>query len=360
MKIGLDISQIVYQTGVSRYTAELVKQLLKIDEANQYFLYGGSLRQRSILRSFVLSLDKQPDYRLGLMSPKLADLFWNRLNLFPPDKGQFLDLFHASNWALPKTRCPLVTTIHDLTFIKFPKEHLPYYIKVHTRHLKRAKKLADLIITDSQASKKDLIDYGIDPQKIRVVYLAASDIFKPRLDKKILEKYQLTKPYLLTVGTQEPRKNLKNLIAAYQKLENPPALVIAGKVGWGQPTKIVKRVNLVGFVPDEDLVTLYSGAKAFIYPSLYEGFGLPILEALSCACPVIVSKVSSLPELAGSAALYFNPLKHENIATAISQLLNLSSSQHHHLKQQSLIQAKRFSFKTTAKETLTVYKELKK
>jgi len=364
MKIGIDISQIVYQTGVSRYTVELVQHLLQNDDRNHYWLYAGSLRQRKILKAFLAKIKtKKTSHKLTYLSPKLADIFWNQLNIFKPDCCQNLDLFHASNWAIPKTKTKLVTTIHDLTFLKYPQEHLPYYIKAHTRHLKRAKKYADRIIAVSQSTKKDLINQGIHPDKITVIYSAPAQIFKPLKSKSQLQaikaKYGLKGPYLLSVGTQEPRKNLTRLIKAYSqlKLKTMP-LAIAGKFGWGDRTQPIKGVKLLNFVPDEDLVGLYSAAKAFIYPSLYEGFGFPVLEAMACGCPVITSNTSSLPELGGQAALYVNPKKTTDITQAIKILLGLNSAKRHQLINKGLQQAQQFSWSKTAQQTLKLYQEV--
>ena len=360
MNIGIDISQIVYQTGVSRYTLELVTHLLKIDSENSYFLYGGSLRHRQILNSFYGGI-KTPrtTFQLTCLSPHLAEFFWNRFNLFPPAGN--LDVFHGSNWALPRTKSKLVTTIHDLTFLKYPQTHTPYSIAAHTRHLKLAKKYADKIIAVSQSTKKDLIDYGIQAEKISIIYEAADPIFKPVDPHSVKAKYGLTKDYFLNVGTLEPRKNLQRLIEAFSKLFHPGMesshipgceLVIVGPIGWGDSLKTTKNVRFLGFVPDEDLVGLYSGAKAFVYPALYEGFGLPVLEALSCGCPVITSNVSSLPEVGGQAAIYVNPLSVAEITQAMAAVQKLN------LTQKSLAQAKKFSWEKTAKETLKVYQEV--
>jgi len=354
LRIGIDISQIVYQTGVSRYTSELVKHLLKIDQENQYVLYAGSLRQRSIIQAFAAQLPRKTKLVLTLLSPKLADFAWNRLNLLPPPET---DVFHASNWALPKTKAKLVTTIHDLTFLKYPPTHTPYSVAVHTRHLNQAKKYADKIIAVSESTKKDLIDYGIPAEKISIIYEAADSIFKPVDSHQAKTKYSLTKDYFLSVGTLEPRKNLKRLIEAFSKLpaRTVPAgtqLVIVGPVGWGESLSKTNNVRFLGFVPDEDLAGLYSGAQAFVYPSLYEGFGLPVLEALSCGCPVITSNLSGLPEVGGEAAIYVNPHNVAEITQAMAAIRKLN------LTKKSLAQAKKFSCDKTAKETLKVYQEV--
>lgn len=366
MRIGIDISQIVYQTGVSRYTFQLVKHLLKIDDQNHYFLYGGSLRQRQILNAFVYQV-KTPKVtsRLTGLSPKLADICWNRFNLFKPDCCQPLDIFHASNWALPKTKAKLITTIHDLTFLKYPQTHTAYSVAVHTRHLTRAQKYADRIIAVSGSTKKDLVNYGIPEGKISVIYEAPNRIFKPLKDLKQLRaikaKYHLKTRYLLSVGTQEPRKNLKRLIKAYLNLNlTDTPLVIVGKFGWGDKTDPPPNVKLLGFVPDEDLVGLYSAAQAFIYPSLYEGFGFPVIEAMACGCPVVTSNCSSLPEISGQAALYVNPLSVTDISHALKLANELGSEKRQSLIQAGFAQARQFSWEKTAKETLKLYQEVVK
>ncbi|MCG2692035.1 glycosyltransferase family 4 protein, partial [Microgenomates group bacterium] len=160
-------------------------------------------------------------------------------------------------------------------------------------------------------------------------------------------------------GTQEPRKNLVRLIKAYQSLGlKKITLVIVGKFGWGDQVKPIPGIKILGFVPDEDLRALYSAAKVFAYPSLYEGFGLPILEAFSCGCPVITSNIASLPELGGSAAIYINPLSIKDLSQAIKQLLQFDDSNYRTLREKAIKQAKKFSWEKTAKETLKVYQEV--
>jgi glycosyltransferase involved in cell wall biosynthesis len=366
MRIGIDISQIVYRTGVSRYTTELVKHLLELDQSNDYFLYAGCLRQRHVVSNFLKSLNsKNLTSRITYLSPKLSNLAWNYLNLFPPDQGQSLDVFHASNWALPKLKAKLVTTIHDLTFLKYPQAHTRYSVTVHTRHLDRAKKYADHIITDSHSSKKDLVEYGIKDSKISVIYPAPANIFTKIKDQKLIEKtlvkYSLQEPFILSVGTQEPRKNLKRLIKAFQQLSNKhqsQTLAIAGKFGWGEETKSIKNLKLLGFVPDQDLKILYQAAQVFVYPSLYEGFGFPILEAFKSGCPVITSNLSSLPELGGEAAFYLDPTNTLEIASTIDQVISLSTAKRNQVISLGFKQVSKFKPQTTAKQTLNIYQKL--
>lgn len=347
MKIGIDISQIVYQTGVSRYTAELVTNLLKIDPDNQYVLYAGSLRQQSIISSFVAGLPRRVKLVMSPLSPKLADVVFNRFNLSINRLMGEVDVFHASNWILPKSSAPVVTTIHDLTFITRPENHLPYYINVHRLHLSRTKNQAAAVIAVSQATKRGLINQGLATDKIKVVYEAAGKIFKPMAMKR--------QPFVLSVATLEPRKNLKRLIEAWQRLNRKDlTLKIAGKFGWGDRQRSLPGVELLGFVPDEELVKLYNQAQVFVYPSLDEGFGLPVLEAMACGCPVVTSGSSSLPEVGGEAAVYVEPKSVKSIAGGIIRALNESAS----LRRLSLEQAKQFSWEKTARETLKIYREV--
>src|SRR3989344_3380320 len=321
MRIGIDISQIVYQTGVSRYTAELVDNLLRLDQINHYVLFAGSLRQRLIIKSFVANLPRKVSLVLTPFSPRLADLAFNRLN-FPMNRfiGN-VDIFHSSNWTIPNLNCPIITTIHDLTFLKSPQDHLSSLVAVHKRQLKRTKKMAAAVIAVSQSTKRDLLDFGFATDKVKVIYEAASSLFRPVTPMPVKKKYQLVRPYILSVGTLEPRKNLNRLIEAYQQLNLGFDLVIVGKFGWGERVKPVTGVRLLGFVPDEDLAGLYSGAQVFVYPSLEEGFGLPVLEAMACGCPVVTSGVSSLPEIGGQAAVYVEPASVKNIGEGIKTAL---------------------------------------
>lgn len=346
MRIGIDISQIVYQTGVSRYSAELVENLLKIDSRNQYVLFAGSIRQRQIIKTFAAKLPRKVKLVLTPISPKLADIVFNRLGLPINRLIGNIDVFHASNWVVPNLSCPVVTTIHDLTFLKFPQEHLPYYIAAHKRHLRRAKDKAQAVISVSQATKRDLINEGFATDKIHVIYEAAGSLFRPAKIKR--------RPFILSVGTMEPRKNIKRLIEAWRPFRHRYELVITGKFGWGEKTQAIPGVKLLGFVSDEELVRLYSQAQVFVYPSLYEGFGLPVLEAMACGCPVVTSGVSGLPEVGGQAAIYVDPASINSITQGIKTALDQSGR----LRRLSLDQAKRFSWEKTARETLKIYEKV--
>lgn len=346
MKIGIDISQIVYEgTGTATYTKNLVENLLKIDKKNDYVLFGSSLRRQTQLKQFTRKIWPFP--------PTFLDFVWNKLHTFPVEKliGP-VDVFQSSDWTQPPTKAKKVAPVLDMVVYKFPQFSHPQIIATQKRRLKWVKKEADRIVTISQASKNDLVEIlGIPPQIIKVIYLAPAKEFGPQSKEKVAtirEKYNLQKDYVLAVGTREPRKNLDRVVEAFSKLNKPNLeLVIAGKAGWGKEPK----ANLLGFVPQEDLPALYAGAYCFVYPSLYEGFGFPVLEAMACGCPVITSKVGSLPEVGGQAALYVDP---ENVSDIAEKIDSVDQS----LVAKGLTQAKKFSWEKTARETLKVYEEV--
>ncbi len=364
MKIGIDITQAQYQgTGVGNYTYNLVKHLLQIDPQNQYLLFGGSLRDYTNLKSIANSLHSQN--KIYPFPPTLMDTFFNRFKLPLDSLTGPLDVFHASDWTHPQTQAKTLTTIHDLTILKYPSHQHPKIISTHKRRLDLAIKHSTAIIADSDSTKQDILQYYSYPtEKIHVIHLAASQDFlnfakiqaktQKKLIQKTKKKYGLD-DYILSVGTREPRKNLNKVIKAYQRFNlhhpNSPQLAIAGRFGWGDNQKPSSNTKLLGFVPQSDLPALYAGAKAFIYPSLYEGFGLPVLEAMTLAVPVITSNRGSLKEVAGKATVLVNPDSSKDISIGIQKALKNSKQ----LSQLGLKQSKKFSWKKTAEQTLSIY-----
>lgn len=363
MRIGIDVSQIAYEgTGVASYTRNLVKSLTKIDQDNEYVLFGASLRRKNVLQNFAPG-------KYFSIPPTALDIFWNKLHILPVENliGK-VDIFHSSDWTQPPTKAKKITTMHDLVVYKYPESSHPKIINTQKRRLEWVAKECDIVIADSIATKNDIIEIlKIPEEKIRVVYLAAGEeyeIKEIKTIKAIKAKYNIEKDYILVVGTREPRKNMDRVIEAFKSLKlDDVDLVIAGKQGWGD-MKIndekwaIGNVKTLGYVPQEDLPALYSGATVFIYPSLYEGFGVPVLEAMSCGCPVITSNVSSLPEVGGEAAEYVDPLNTNDIAVKLLGTLKLPMDGRKKIIEKSLAQAGRFSWDRTAKETLKVYEEL--
>lgn len=350
MKVGIDISQIVFPgTGVATYTRNLVEKILEMDRKNEYVLFGSSLRQQSALNSFL----PQANHVTIPFPPTALEFIWNRLHVMPTEMvcGK-TKVFHTSDWTEPPSKAKKVTTIHDMVVFKFPGSSHSKIIAAQKRKLEWAKREEKMIIAVSASTKKDIVEIlGFPEHKIKVIYEASS--FQPPK-----QKYKPNKPYFLAVGTREPRKNLERLVLAYKKMKRKDVdLVIAGKYGWGS-NKNIEGVKVLGYVSDEKLAELYSGAAAFVYPSLYEGFGIPILEAFNCGCPVITSNLSSMPEVGDKAAIYVDPLSISDIAEKMDYVLELGNFKRKELIEKGIIQSQKFSWEKAASETIKVYEEL--
>lgn len=382
MKIGIDISQIVYPgTGVATYTRFLVENLLKVDKDNDYLLYGSSLRQLPALKQFAKG--KKVTTSFWPIPPTAATVLWNKARPFPIETliGN-VDLFHTSDWTQPRTTCPKVTTIHDLIVYKYPQTShektefrtdvmapSPNIVANQKRTLDLAKKECRLIIVDSEATKKDCEEVlGIPASKMRVVYLAPgnnvnefmaqSKEIREKAVKAVQTKYGLKKKYFLFAGTRGPRKNLDRLIEAYQALNSSDTeLVLVGNYGWGAKQKEIPGVRVLGFLPQEELAPLWHGAFAFTFPSIYEGFGVPILESMVLNCPVLTANVSSMPEAGGDAAIYVDPMDIKSITGGLKRMMALTPSKRKELISKGVKQAAKFTWEKTAKQTLEVYKE---
>lgn len=287
-----------------------------------------------------------------------------------------ITIFHAMEHLLMplngRPKVPTVMTVHDLIFKLFPEHHK----KLNYLFLNRAMPLfvqkADAIITISEASKRDLIEhYGTPAEKITVIYEAADDHFQPPALEEIQAaraKYQLPEQFLLVVGSIEPRKNYSRLIEALMILrqKHPDLkLVVVGSKGWLyepffqriEELKAGEHVIFPGYVPDEDLPAVYGAATITLMASVYEGFGLPILEAMACGSPVVCSQTSSLPELGGSAAHYFEPTDIDSMAAALDSVLGDPSLQEK-MREKGLQQVSQFSWERAATETLGVYEKI--
>lgn len=372
MKIALDISQIVYETGVSRYTKELVRHLLKIDRENYYLLFAGVWRERDKIDAFLQQLREGEavfEQKVITLPPKVASLVFNQLRL-PIDVfiGK-VDVFHASNWTTPKTQACLVTTVHDLTPALFPEAFPKSIVDNFRVNLELVRQNAAAVLVDCETTKKDLIAKSdILADKVTTVYLAAGEDFQPVKEKQKLEmvkeKYGIRKKFVLSVGTKEPRKNLARLIEAFNSWEGSKdyQLVLVGKHGWGEEAKVGNKkqgVKIVetGFVTDEDLSALYSAAEVFVYPSLYEGFGLPVLEAMQCGCPVITSDLSATAEIAAEAALLIEPTNVSALTRALKQVVS-DGKLRDTLVIEGIKRARQFSWEKTAAETLAIYQKV--
>ncbi len=378
MKVGIDITPIIYEgTGVGTYTRELVRHLLQIDSDTHYLFFAATLRGRKKIDEFLDGLSIYANFSIKTypLPPLVTEMVWNQWHSFPIEKllGN-VDVFHSWDWQQPPAeKAKLVTTIHDLTVLKFPEEHQAKTIAVHRRRLNWVKNEATAIIADSNATRLDIINLlNIDPAKIHTIYLAASQEYlnfnhqeltiRQQAISKVREKYNIKGDYILSVGTREPRKNLSSAIEAFGKLHNPNlSFVIIGRFGWGKKLTEIERshttgnIKILGFVEPQDLPALYAAAKVFVYPSLYEGFGLPIVESMSVGCPVVTSDRGSLKEVAGEAAVMVNPEDSDSIAAGIKTALGDTANS---LINAGYKQAQKFSWEQTAKQTLAVYKSL--
>ena len=288
-------------------------------------------------------------------------------------KGAGIDIFHGPRYYIPKNlSCPAVVTVHDLGFKKFPqfvtKKTAAYFDAMVRSSVKRSRK----IIAPSHATKADLVDiYGVDEKKVAVIYEGSDEIFSPGKSVEAIErtksKLAIRRKFILFSGTIEPRKNLINLLEAYKatKAKNSLDLVIAGGFGWlyGGVLKKAKdpdlkdRVIFTDYIPSEDLACLYNACEAFVFPSFYEGFGLPVLEAMRCGAAVITSNTSSLKGLFADASYQVDPYKQESIARGIDDVLS-NTELRDGLKTRALAKSKEFSWREAASRTLALYREV--
>lgn len=377
MIIGIDISSIPYGTGVSNYTLNLVKNLIKIDKKNTYKLFFSSLRL-----PFPKELEIYKSYKNVTIyhlkyPPTLLNFLWNKLHIIPIEFfiGK-CDIFHTSDWTQPPTiSAKTITTVHDLVPFLFPQWSNKKIITTHRLKMKRAIKKCHKIICVSQNTKNDLIKLfpKVNFQKIEVIYEAAEDKYGQfqKLDKKtqqqkldIIKKQYGLNHFLLCQGTREPRKNLKRVIKAFLmfKKKYPTScyeLAIGGKYGWGEDIKKYQTgyIKLLGYIPEQHMVPLHACALALIYPSLYEGFGLPLVKSMKVGTPVITSNTSSMKEIAGNSALFVNPKSTKSIFKAIEKICK-SSSTRNNLAKRAILLSQNFSWTQTALDTLSVYNKV--
>ncbi len=363
MHIGIDASRITtkQRTGTENYTYNLIKALAEVDRSNHYTLYFNHI-------------PAIPPVSHANFSNKSIPLprFWTQARLATELFRESPDLLFIPAHTLPILRprtLKTVVTIHDLG-VEYLKEYHQFPHKLYLgKSTTYASKHADGIIAVSESTKRDLIaKLGTPEEKIQVIYEGFdSKIFYPRDSKevsKIKEKLNIKGDYLLFVGTIQPRKNLLRLIQAFSNYlahtkKGDIQLIIAGKKGWlyedillaPARLNIDDKVKFVGHVGDSDLPALYSGASAFLFPSLYEGFGLPLLEAFASKIPVLTSNISSLPEVAGEAALKVDPNSTTQITEALDQIIT-NDKLRQQLISDSQLQLKKFSWKKCAQETL--------
>jgi glycosyltransferase involved in cell wall biosynthesis len=354
--------------GNETYATNLIEALAEIDAVNQYTLY---VTRREAVERFT---NRWPNFTVRATLPH-TPFIRIPLTLSAELRRHPVDVLHVQYTAPLFVPCPLVSTIHDLAF-----EHLPetfkrrswMQLRLTVRHT--AKK-ATHIITGSDYSQRDIIErYQIAPERVIVIPPAASKRFAPVTDEaemsRVRRLYGIEGDYILAVGSIQPRKNLTRLLAAYADLRRRspqaklPRLVLVGKCAWLfdetirtiDELDVSQSVTLTGYVPEGDLPALYSGALCFVYPSYFEGFGLPPLEAMKCGAAVIVGNKTSLPEVVGDAALLVDPFDVDDICSAIEKVM-VDANLRSHLRAKGLERAELFDWRETARKTLAVYEK---
>ena len=369
MRIGIDFTSASRErAGIGRYARELIRALSRLDRTNRYPLFVPRDAHADLLR-----FDFPPNFsihRAPLTERYLAAL-WQRARV-PLPVEMFIgavDVFYSPDFLLPPTfaRRKLVT-VHDLSYIRVPECYPAPLLNYLNRAVPPSVARADLVLADADSTRRDLRDvYHAPLEKIRILYPGVDSRFSPGVSQDARARVrELTrgKPYLLSVSTLQPRKNYARLIQAFAKIIStfqPPTsnlqLVICGAKGWmfDDIFQTVARLNLRDhvlfpeFVADDDLPALYAGATLFVYPSLYEGFGLPVAEALACGAPVVCSNASSLHEVAGDAALYFDPRDMDAMAGTIQRAL-ADDALRADLRTRGFAQAKQFSWEKAASQ----------
>lgn len=368
MKIGIVTDPIDESYGgIAHYTYNLVKNILTVDKENQYVL----------VHSKKINLDIYKNAKnivIPSFLPPYID-FMRKLIIFPSllRKERF-DIIHSPvqfGIFLFPTNAKNILTVHDLSSLIFPRMYSSYNFTVHKLIFPRILKNIDIIIVPSESTRNDMIKIlGLQKEKIVVINSGVDKRFKPIKDAKeyIRKKYGISKPFILNVNTLDLRKNINTLLKAFYELKKKGLiykLIIIGKSGdaYKQIISYIQRFNLsndvtlMGLIDENDIPYFYSAADLFVFPSLYEGFGFPVLEAMACGCPVITSNSSSLPEIVGKAGLMVDPINTKKLAEGMIEMLinkNLRKS----MIKRGLKRAKTFSWENTAKETLKIYKEI--
>ncbi len=374
MIIGIDYTAAIWQSaGIGRYTRELVRSAIGMGDAFEYVLFyaAGGLPAQQPYVTDLQHICRSYAYVRAVpipLSPRLLANIWQRFRL-PLLVERFtgkIDILHAPDFVLPPTRSRALLTVHDLTFVVHPECFKPALRRYLSRAVPRSLPRASLVLADSYATRADLVQHmHVSTERVTVIYPGVTPQFRPLptdVTEPVRQRLRLPPEFLLFVGTLEPRKNLVRLLHAFQHLPTSMHLVIAGRKGWlyepifatVEQSDLTRRVVFLDFVHDADLPALYNLAQAFVYPSLYEGFGIPVAEALACGTPVVTANVASLPEVAGDATVLVDPLDIRAIATGIEEALANAEQ----LRAAGPRQAARFTWEESARVLLDCYQNL--
>lgn len=371
MQIGIDARAALWYrgSGIGTYTYQLIRGLLSIDPLNHYQLVYPPVRWTDVHDGFELIAGEDKNRS-----------FWEEVQIAPDLESAGLDIYHVpqNGIGLPSSiqrKTKLVVTIHDLIPFVLPQTCSKSYLRIALRELPRVVDMADYIIAVSFNTKRDLVEIlGVPDDKITVVYEAAEPIYRPichREAKMYVEKeWGIAGTYILNVGGFSRRKNVVGLVRAFYRvkagLPDDCQLVLVGGAGGGsydEAKALVEkwglegRVVFPGFVPTNSMPYLYSGADLFAYPSLYEGFGLPPLEAMACGVPVIAARSSSIPEVVGNGGLLYDPYDEESLSETLLKVMS-DHELRRRLVERGCRQQARFSWRKAAAETWMVYQAL--
>ena len=358
MKIAIDATEAFWPTltGTGVYTRQLVRHLLALTPREDYTVLG--IRSAETDTTFA-----PPEVTRLLRSPRYRSV-WSQLRLPLHLLAHHYDLLHVPGHKLPVfCRCKTAVTIHDLAFLRFPQTFKPLHRQRLVWFTRNAVRRADRIIAISESTKRDLCSlFTVPADRIDVVHHGVDHALF-RADGAPAKR---AAPYILSVGTLQPRKNYSLLFRAFKKVcetwREPLELVIVGQPGWmwepieaeAKASPVADRIHWLGYVPDEELPPLYRGATLVAMPSLYEGFGLPLLEAMACGAPVIASSASCFPEVCGDAARLIDPTDEQAWADAMRELLG-DAAKRNELRRLGLARATTFTWHRTAEQTLAVY-----
>ena len=390
MRVGFDIGPITHaRSGVGNYCLNLLKALMEVDGLD---ISGFAAQARAL---DLEAIGRPVRHRRLPIPTRVMYKVWSSFG--GPAVDSLLggvDVYHATNYFLPPVkRAKRVLTIHDIAFKKHPELCSPKIVGPFSSKVEGFAREADAVIADSESTRKDIIELlGAKPNRVHTVHLAVDDSMAPvpkmEARQRVAATYNIHHSYVLFVSTIEPRKNVHGIVEAFRKIRDdvPHRLVLAGAKGWLEADFEIEfdkeewidrvdaavvesiqgkmkievpkgRVIQTGFIPQSDLPALYSAADALVFPSFYEGFGLPVLEAMACGCPVITANNSSLPEVAGDAAEYCDANANDSIANTMRRVLS-DESLRKQMRQRGFAQAAKFSWKKTAQQTAAVYRSV--